>query len=83
LVGCLEQTDYVTFGFAEALMEACHLAKMITKYVVLNESQKVLMVLRPYQYYATEAIIESVKTSKKFGYILAYHRVRENNAIQA
>jgi len=56
---------------------------MITKYVVLNESQKVLMVLRPYQYYATESIIERVKISKKIGYILAYHRVRENNAIQA
>lgn len=56
-------------AFAEVFMEPCHLSKMITKYVVLNESQKILMVLRPYQYYATEAIIERVKTSKKFGYI--------------
>lgn len=55
--------------FADIFLEPCHIAKMITKYVVLNESQKILMVLRPYQYYAVEAIIERVKTSRKFGYI--------------
>lgn len=48
--------------FADIFMEPCHLSKMITKYVVLNESQKILMVLRPYQYYATEAIIERVQS---------------------
>lgn len=55
--------------FADVFLEPCHLSKMITKYVVLNESQKILMVLRPYQYYATEAIIERVKTTTKYGYI--------------
>lgn len=55
--------------FAEVFLEPCQLSKMITKYIVLNESQKILMVLRPYQYYAVEAIVERVKTSKKFGYI--------------
>lgn len=55
--------------FAKVFLEPCHLSKMITKYIVLNESQKILMVLRPYQYYAVEAIVEKVKTSKKFGYI--------------
>jgi type I restriction enzyme R subunit len=34
---------------------------MIGKYIVLNETDKILMVLRPYQYYATEAIVERVK----------------------
>ncbi len=42
---------------------------MITRYTVLNESQKILMVLRPYQFYAVEAIIDRVKSSNKFGYI--------------
>jgi type I restriction enzyme R subunit len=42
---------------------------MITKYIVLNETQKILMVLRPYQYYATEAIINRVKDTDKNGYI--------------
>jgi type I restriction enzyme, R subunit len=60
--------------FADAFLEPCHLSKMITKYIVLNESQKMLMVLRPYQYFATEAIVESVKNQAlapepKYGYI--------------
>ncbi len=55
--------------FATHFLEKCHLSKMITKYIVLNESQKNLMVLRPYQYYATEAIINCVKGSDKNGYI--------------
>lgn len=56
-------------SFADVFLEPCHISKMITKYIVLNESQKVLMVLRPYQYYAVEAIIEKVKISHKPGYI--------------
>ncbi len=55
--------------FSQIFLEPCHISKMITKYVVINESQKILMVLRPYQFYATEAIIERVKTTTKFGYI--------------
>lgn len=55
--------------FTDVFLEPCHLAKMVTKYIVLNESQKNLMVLRPYQFYATEAIIERVKTTTRFGYI--------------
>ncbi|MCR9171095.1 MAG: type I restriction endonuclease subunit R [bacterium] len=54
--------------FANAFLEPCHLSKMITKYVVLNTA-KTLMVLRPYQYYATEAIVERVKNTNKNGYI--------------
>jgi len=55
--------------FAKEFLEPCHIAKMITKYIVLNETEKVLMVLRPYQYYATESIIDRVKNSTKNGYI--------------
>jgi type I restriction enzyme, R subunit len=55
--------------FANVFLEPCHLSKMICKYTVLNEAYKVLMVLRPYQYYAAEAIIDRVKNSVKNGYI--------------
>jgi len=55
--------------FASIFLEPCHIAKMITKYIVLHESDKILMVLRPYQYYAVEAIIDRVKNSDKNGYI--------------
>lgn len=55
--------------FAEVFLEPCHISKMICKYTVLNEAYKILMVLRPYQYYAAEAIIDRVKNSDKNGYI--------------
>ncbi|MFL1896280.1 type I restriction endonuclease subunit R [Aquimarina sp. 2-A2] len=55
--------------FANIFLEPCHIAKMITKYIVLHESDKILMVLRPYQFYAVEAIIDRVKNSDKNGYI--------------
>lgn len=35
--------------FADRFLEKCHVSKMICKYIVLHESDKVLMVLRPYQ----------------------------------
>jgi len=42
---------------------------MICKYIVLAEVPKILMVLRPYQFYAVEAIIDRVSNSDKNGYI--------------
>ncbi|MBJ7538057.1 type I restriction endonuclease subunit R, EcoR124 family [Marinomonas transparens] len=56
-------------AFADAFLEKCHVSKMISKYIVLHESDKLLMVLRPYQYYAAEAIVERVKAGRKNGYI--------------
>jgi type I restriction enzyme R subunit len=55
--------------FADTFLEPCHLAKMISKYIVLSESDKALLVLRPYQFYATERIIKRVENSRKNGYI--------------
>ncbi|GAB4145773.1 MAG: type I restriction endonuclease subunit R [Patescibacteria group bacterium] len=55
--------------FTQEFLEPCHMSKMITRYTVLNETRKCLMILRPYQYYATEAIIDRVKNSTKNGYI--------------
>ena len=55
--------------FASEFLEKCHLSKMIARYTVLNQSSKILMIMRPYQFYATEAIVERVKTSTKNGYI--------------
>lgn len=49
--------------FAKVFLDKCHIAKMITKYIVVNEGENVMMVLRPYQYYAVEAIIERVKNN--------------------
>jgi type I restriction enzyme R subunit len=56
-------------AFADVFLEKCHVSKMIAKYTVLHQSDKILMVLRPYQYYAVEALIDRVKTSDKNGYV--------------
>lgn len=56
-------------AFADVFLEKCHVSKMISKYIVLHESDKILMVLRPYQYYAVEAIDARVKAGRKNGYI--------------
>lgn len=55
--------------FASVFLEKCQLSKIITKYIVLNESEKMLMALRPYQYYAVEAIVDRVLNTEKNGYI--------------
>ena len=56
-------------GFTDSFLEPCHISKMICKYIVLNEAYKIPMVLRPYQYYAVEALIDRVQNSNKNGYI--------------
>ena len=55
--------------FADVFFEKCHFSKMIAKYIVLHETDKIPMVLRPYQYYAVEAITKRVKETKENGYI--------------
>jgi len=55
--------------FTPDFLEPCHLSKMICKYIVLNETYRILMVLRPYQYYAVEALVDRVKNSQKNGYV--------------
>lgn len=56
-------------SFASAFLTTSHLTAMLTKYIVLNETGKFLMVLRPYQFYAVEEIIKQVKTTDLNGYI--------------
>ena len=56
--------------FTKSFLDRKQLWSMITKYIVTNETQKALMVLRPYQYYAVEKIIDRVKNYPSFnGYI--------------
>ena len=55
--------------FAETFLEKCHVSKMITKYIVLNETDKALLVFRSYQYYAVEAILDKALNTKKNGYV--------------
>ena len=55
--------------FAVFFLEKCTLGKIIGKYIVLHEGDKCLMVLRPYQFYAVEKILDRVENSNDNGYI--------------
>ena len=55
--------------FAQFFFDKCTLGKMLSKYIVLHEGDKCLMVLRPYQFYAVERILDKVQNSNKNGYI--------------
>ena len=55
--------------FATAFFDKCTLGKIIGKYIVLHEGDKCLMVLRPYQFYAVEKILDRVENSNDNGYI--------------
>ena len=55
--------------FASMFFDKCVLGKMISKYIVLHEGDKCLMVLRPYQYYAVERILDRVANTNKNGYV--------------
>ncbi len=56
-------------AFAEAFLEKCHLSKMIARYIVIHDTFQALMVLRPYQYYAVEKILERVGYGRGDGYV--------------
>ena len=55
--------------FAAFFLDKCTLGKIIGKYIVLHEGDKCIMVLRPYQFYAVEKILDKVKNSNDNGYI--------------
>jgi len=66
-----EQNNKITQldKFAEIFLEKCFVSEMIAEYIVLAESQKIPMVLRPYQYYAAKAIETRVRETNINGYI--------------
>lgn len=55
--------------FADTFLERCHLSKMVARYTVLNETSKSLMVLRAYQYYAVESILDKALNTTSNGYV--------------
>lgn len=55
--------------FASTFLEKCHIGRMIAKYIVIHQSSKCLMVLRPYQFYAVENLIIRALDTNQNGYI--------------
>ncbi|SMG16694.1 type I restriction enzyme, R subunit [Marivirga sericea] len=56
-------------AFTKSLLTTEQLSRMIAHYIVMSEANKIMMVLRPYQFNAVEAIIERVENSTENGYI--------------
>ena len=50
-------------------LEKCFVSKMIARYMVINETDKQLMVMRPYQVYAVEALVKQALETNNNGYI--------------
>lgn len=55
--------------FTETFLDKCFIAKVIARYMITNETDKLLMVMRPYQIYAVEALINRALETNNNGYI--------------
>ena len=56
-------------AFSEKFLSKCTLGEMISKYMVLVESEQKLLVMRPYQIYAVKAIVDCIHQNRGNGYI--------------
>lgn len=57
------------YDFTYKFLTKCTLGEMISKYMVLVESEQKLLVMRPYQIYAVKAIVDCIKDNRGNGYI--------------
>ena len=55
--------------FAEKFLAKCTLAELISRYMVLVESEQRLLVMRPYQVYAVKAIVDCIHQNRGNGYV--------------
>lgn len=55
--------------FSEVFLAKCKLGKMISQYMVLVASEQKLLIMRPYQIYAVNAIINCIEENRGNGYI--------------
>ena len=56
-------------AFADAFLPKCTLAQMISRYMVLVASEQKLLMMRPYQIYAVQNIVECIDKNLGNGYI--------------
>lgn len=55
--------------FSNNFLEKCFVSKMIARYMVINETDKQLLVMRPYQVYAVESLVKQALETNNNGYI--------------
>lgn len=57
------------FNFSDMMLQKVELGKLISRYMVLVETEKKILVMRPYQIYAVESIVNCVSQGNHNGYI--------------
>jgi len=55
--------------FADRFLQKCELGRMISRYMVLIQSEQKLLMMRPYQIYAVQAIVDCIEQNCGNGYI--------------
>ena len=55
--------------FADQFLQKCELGRMISRYMVLIQSEQKLLMMRPYQIYAVQALMDCVERNDGNGYI--------------
>lgn len=55
--------------FSDYFLTRYNVTKLLSKYMVINDTDKLLMVMRPYQIFATEALVKKATETISNGYI--------------
>lgn len=55
--------------FSIAFLARDHVIKMLTRYTIINDTDKILMVMRPYQVFAVEALVRQATLTNRNAYI--------------
>lgn len=55
--------------FADRFLAKCELGRMVSRYMVLIQSEQKLLMMRPYQIYAVQAIVDCIEQDCGNGYI--------------
>lgn len=55
--------------FCLTFLERCQISKVIARYMILNQTEKMLLVMRPYQIYAVENIVSRALDTSNNGYV--------------
>ncbi len=57
------------YDFADNFLAKCTLGEMISRYMVLVETEQKILVMRPYQIYAVKSIVDCIEQDRGNGYI--------------
>lgn len=57
------------YDFTDNFLSKCTLGEMISRYMVLVETEQKILVMRPYQIYAVKAIVDCIEQDRGNGYI--------------